>query len=118
MARALNVRLYLSAGRVHAPGARQSHKKTHPSLVPWSQLAEDEKDRDTIQSLPVFLVRAGVQDRTPAVEPVYPRQYAEKVLQDEVVLAWSSSWCTARIRHLPGAYIILTPYFVSVDVLR
>ena len=54
---------YLRAGWVHAPGDKQNHKKTHPSLVPWSQLTEDEKekDRDTIRSLPVFLARAGFQ---------------------------------------------------------
>jgi len=54
---------YLSAGWVHAPGAKQNHKKTHPSLIPWSQLTEDEKekDRDTVRSLPVFLACAGFQ---------------------------------------------------------
>jgi hypothetical protein len=54
---------YVRAGWVHAPGDKQNRKKTHPSLVPWSQLTEDEKekDRDTIRSLPVFLARAGFQ---------------------------------------------------------
>jgi len=47
---------YVRAGWVHAPGAKQNHKKTHPSLAPWSQLADDEKekDRDTIRSLPLL----------------------------------------------------------------
>jgi hypothetical protein len=54
---------YVRAGWVHAPGEKQNRKKTHPSLVPWSQLTENEKekDRDTIRSLPVFLARAGFQ---------------------------------------------------------
>ena len=54
---------YLSAGWVYAPGEKQNHKKTHPSLVPWGELSEEEKDkdRDTIRSLPVFLARTGFQ---------------------------------------------------------
>ena len=46
------------------------------------------------------------------------RQYAVKPLQRDVVLGWSLSSCTARTRHLPGLYIILTLYLVDEDVLR
>lgn len=54
---------YTRAGWTYAPGEKQSHKKTHPSLIPWRELSEEEKekDRDTVRSLPVFLARAGFQ---------------------------------------------------------
>jgi RyR domain len=36
-------------------------RKIHPLLVPWSELADAEKDKDanTIRTLPVLLARAG-----------------------------------------------------------
>jgi hypothetical protein len=60
---------YARAGWRFADGEKDGRRKTHPSLVPWSALSEDEKekDRDTIRSLPLFLSRAGFQiDRASA----------------------------------------------------
>ena len=54
---------YLTAGWRHAPGEKSVLQKTHPSLVPWAELSESEreKDREVARSLPVLLARAGFQ---------------------------------------------------------
>jgi len=56
---------HLREGWRYAAGEKRPDKKTHPGLVPWSELPESErdKDRDLMRSLPVFLVRAGYQVR-------------------------------------------------------
>ncbi len=51
------------AGWTQATGAKNVAKKTHPSMVPWDDLSEPEreKDREAVRSLPVFLARTGFQ---------------------------------------------------------
>jgi hypothetical protein len=65
---------YLGAGWRYASGEKDAKAKTHPSLAPWGDLAETEreKDRDVVRLLPVFLAHAGFQivSRQPAgVDP-------------------------------------------------
>lgn len=47
----------------HAPGPKDPIAKTHPLLVPWSQLPEPEreKDRDAIRAIPRMLGRVGFE---------------------------------------------------------
>ena len=54
---------YQASGWRYAPGAKSVEQKTHPSLVPWGELseAEREKDRDVARLLPTLLARAGLQ---------------------------------------------------------
>ena len=54
---------YQASGWRYAPGAKSVEQKTHPSLVPWVELseAEREKDRDVVRLLPTLLARAGLQ---------------------------------------------------------
>lgn len=42
---------------------RDDARKTHPSLVPWSELSEEEKDKDRnpVRALPEFLAKARFQ---------------------------------------------------------
>jgi len=56
---------HLREGWRYAAGEKRPDKKTHPALVPWSEMpeAERDKDRDLMRSLPAFLVRAGCQVR-------------------------------------------------------
>ena len=56
---------HLREGWRYAAGEKRPDKKTHPGLVPWSEMPESErdKDRDLMRSLPAFLVRAGCQVR-------------------------------------------------------
>jgi voltage-gated potassium channel Kch len=44
-----------------APGPKNLAKKTNPTLVPWEQLSEADKDidRETVRELPKFLAEAG-----------------------------------------------------------
>ena len=46
----------------HGP-ERDDERKLHPSLVPWAELPEEEKekDRDPVRTLPVMLAEAGFQ---------------------------------------------------------
>jgi hypothetical protein len=50
-------------GYRYAPGSKDLIKKTHPSLVPWPDLAEDEKekDRSTTRVIPKLLAMGGLQ---------------------------------------------------------
>lgn len=50
-------------GWIYASGPKNSDTKTHPDLVPWSQLQESEKrkNHDIISHLPSALALAGVQ---------------------------------------------------------
>jgi len=45
----------------YAPGSKDPEAKTHPLLVPWEQLSEEEreKDRDAMRAIPQMLMRAG-----------------------------------------------------------
>ncbi|MCU0289025.1 MAG: NAD-binding protein [Acidobacteria bacterium] len=53
----------LKYGWKFAPGLKNLKKKTSPFLVPWSQLPEEEKekDRDTVRKIPAYLSKAGFQ---------------------------------------------------------
>jgi len=54
---------YRRAGWTYGPGDKDVGAKTHPSLVPWAELSEAErdKDRDVVCLMPAFLARAGFQ---------------------------------------------------------
>lgn len=54
--------LYQS-GWAHAPGPKDPGKKTHPSLLPWDELPQAERETNCIavRELPAFLARAGLQ---------------------------------------------------------
>jgi hypothetical protein len=62
------------------PGPRDNDKKLHPSLVPWEQLPESErdKDRDAVRDLDPVLADAGLQmvrlAALPLARPVLPEQ--------------------------------------------
>jgi len=53
----------LNYGWKYAPGKKNTRKKTSPSLIPWDQLSEEEKnkDRNFVRKMPVFLAKAGFQ---------------------------------------------------------
>ncbi|RPI84145.1 MAG: hypothetical protein EHM41_14115, partial [Chloroflexi bacterium] len=53
----------LANGWTFAKGPRDHKLKTHPSLVPYDELpeSEKEKDRNPVRKLPVFLAQAGFQ---------------------------------------------------------
>lgn len=48
-------------GWTYAPGERNNDAKTHPCLVSWSELPEEErdKDRDAVKSIPDIMANAG-----------------------------------------------------------
>lgn len=47
----------------YKPGPRDTKKKTHPALLPWPELPEEEKEKNRVSTreLPVLLARAGFQ---------------------------------------------------------
>jgi hypothetical protein len=49
----------------YAPGKRNDRARTHPSLVPWSDLSEVEKDKDrkTVAAIPELLASVGLRVR-------------------------------------------------------
>jgi hypothetical protein len=53
----------LAAGWTYAAGAKDTGRKTSPTLVPWDDLpdSEREKDRNPVRGLPRFLAQAGLQ---------------------------------------------------------
>ncbi|HLP49089.1 MAG TPA: RyR domain-containing protein, partial [Candidatus Kapabacteria bacterium] len=53
----------LKDGWKFAQGLKNTRKKTSPFLIPWSQLPEEEKekDRDTVRKIPAYLSKAGFQ---------------------------------------------------------
>jgi len=60
------------AGYRFSAGPKDSVRKTHPSLVPWSDLSEGEKekDRSATRAIPRLLALAGLQIyRVPAAGP-------------------------------------------------
>jgi hypothetical protein len=60
------------AGYRFGPGPKDSVRKTHPSLVPWAELSEGEreKDRAATRAIPGLLALAGLQIyRVPAAGP-------------------------------------------------
>lgn len=50
-------------GYTYAPGKKDDVAKTHPCLLPWSDLPENEKDkdRDTVKAIPTFLESVGYE---------------------------------------------------------
>ena len=55
----------LADGWQHGPGKKDPERKLHPSLVPWDELSEEErdKDREPVRALPEMLARAGFELR-------------------------------------------------------
>lgn len=53
----------LDDGWKYAPGPKNNEKKTHPSLVSWEELSEEEreKDRSAVRNIPKLLAQAGFQ---------------------------------------------------------
>ncbi|HLP46571.1 MAG TPA: RyR domain-containing protein [Candidatus Kapabacteria bacterium] len=53
----------LKDGWKFAQGLKNTRKKTSPFLIPWTQLPEEEKekDRDTVRKIPAYLSKAGFQ---------------------------------------------------------
>lgn len=53
----------VEGGWRHSAESKSPEKKTHPALLPWDELPEDEreKNRVTTRELPSFLARAGLQ---------------------------------------------------------
>lgn len=56
----------VAQGWSHGPGPKDPERKLHPSLVPWEELSEDErdKDREPVRTLPEMLARAGFELRS------------------------------------------------------
>jgi hypothetical protein len=50
-------------GWTFAPGRKNPAKKTHPALLPWEELPEEEREKNRLaaRELPAFLARAGLQ---------------------------------------------------------
>ena len=61
----------LAAGWRSAPGPKDIHAKTSPTLVPWQELPENERVKDyaAVHDLPAFLARAGFQIVRTAASP-------------------------------------------------
>jgi hypothetical protein len=64
MARREHVRWHrerLEEGWRFAPGPKDLERRTHPALLPWEQLPDDEKakNRDSVSQLPAMLASAG-----------------------------------------------------------
>lgn len=57
----------LAHGWTYAPGAKDDEARTHPSLVPFAQLPDDEKrkDVDAVRVIPKLLARMGYAIRVP-----------------------------------------------------
>ena len=55
----------IAGGWRHGPGPKDPERRLHPSLVPWGELSEEErdKDREPIRALPEMLARAGFELR-------------------------------------------------------
>ncbi|MGD2089102.1 MAG: RyR domain-containing protein [Candidatus Aminicenantes bacterium] len=53
----------LKDGWKYAPGPKNDKKRKSPSLVPWDELIEEEKekDRNPVRKIPDFLLKAGFQ---------------------------------------------------------
>jgi voltage-gated potassium channel Kch len=65
----------------HGPGPKDPVAKTHPSLVPWAELSEEErdKDREPVRALPEMLAHVGFElRRASGGEPA--RGYAQPAL--------------------------------------
>ena len=67
----------IADGWRHGAGPKDPERRLHPSIVPWSELSEEErdKDREPVRALPEMLARVGFELRlpaspaTPAAEP-------------------------------------------------
>jgi hypothetical protein len=58
----------------YGAGAKDPVAKTHPSLVPWDDLSEEErdKDREPVRALPEMLAHVGFELRPAGGEPARP----------------------------------------------
>jgi hypothetical protein len=56
----------IADGWRHGPGPKDPERRLHPSLVPWDELSEEErdKDREPVRALPEMLARAGFELRS------------------------------------------------------
>ncbi|MDQ3935776.1 MAG: RyR domain-containing protein, partial [Actinomycetota bacterium] len=75
----------IADGWRHGPGPKDPERKLHPSLVPWSELSEEDRDRDRepVRALPEMLAHVGFELRPPASPatpaakpPAYPPEPA------------------------------------------
>jgi voltage-gated potassium channel Kch len=71
----------IADGWRHGPGPKDPERKLHPSLVPWSELPEEErdKDREPVRALPEMLAHVGFELR-PAGEGPPAARYAQPAL--------------------------------------
>ena len=67
----------LKDGWKYAPGLKDNEKKTHPSLVSWEKLSEQEreKDRNTVREISASLEKAGFQ--------IYHREKISKPIHEK-----------------------------------
>jgi voltage-gated potassium channel Kch len=65
----------------HGPGPKDPERKLHPSLVPWDELSEEEreKDREPVRALPEMLAHVGFELR-PADSVAAGSRYAQPAL--------------------------------------
>ena len=58
----------IADGWRQGPGPKDPERKLHPSLVPWSELSEEErdKDREPVRALPEMLAHVGFELQLPA----------------------------------------------------
>jgi hypothetical protein len=75
----------IADGWRHGPGRKDPERKLHPSLVPWEELSEEEreKDREPVRALPELLAHLGFELRsagTPAGEGPGAAPYAQPAL--------------------------------------
>jgi hypothetical protein len=64
----------LDEGWSYSAGPKDPEKLRHPSLIPWDELSDEEreKDRDAVLAIPTILSRAGyaIERLTPDLSPV------------------------------------------------
>jgi hypothetical protein len=66
----------------HGPGPKDPERKLHPSLVPWEELSEEEreKDREPVRALPEMLAHVGFELRAANAPAAERGRYAQPAL--------------------------------------